>query len=366
MSDIVDMLDSSSANGKRHASILIFAGITLKCSLRVDQPQSRRWQRWEQWNSISTSTSTSRLAFQLQRQVRLSLSLGSFVCRRHRYVFLGRMPLNIFSMPFVSWPMSTVSMKSSRARRNSPMILVRLGEGRACEQNEDRRWGNVSVTQVQIDSLEKFVGIIEYLVQNVENADILIREYLFQSIIQTIGHTNNRVSVTVDRWTAAAHRTTTTTLLVKIRKSSQSALIRLFEYEQVKSEDIEEEIIPALCQLDRACDDFKNESILVGELFSFSFAVVRSVTHGLPWSSLTLAHDSSNCFRFHRFDHEIFCANHCSTIVVHCLSNAQGHLRRTNSFRSSSLLSFPLSRHAPRLLVILQQFFLRLPSINIS
>jgi hypothetical protein len=65
----------------------------------------------------------------------------------------------------------------------------------------------------------------------------------------------------------------TLTLLVKIRKSSQSALIRLFEYEQVKSEDIEEEIIPALCQLDRACDDFKNESILVGELFSLSSVV---------------------------------------------------------------------------------------------
>jgi hypothetical protein len=51
----------------------------------------------------------------------------------------------------------------------------------------------VLVTQVQIDTLEKFVSIIEYLISNVENADIIIKDYLFQSIIQTIGHGNNRV-----------------------------------------------------------------------------------------------------------------------------------------------------------------------------
>ena len=51
------------------------------------------------------------------------------------------------------------------------------------------------MAQVQIDCLEKFVSIIEYLVQNIENADILIRDYLFQSIIQTIGHANNRVNL---------------------------------------------------------------------------------------------------------------------------------------------------------------------------
>ncbi|CAF0962826.1 unnamed protein product [Rotaria magnacalcarata] len=96
------------------------------------------------------------------------------------------------------------------------------------------------VTQVQIDTLEKFVAIIEYLIGNVENADILIKEYLFQSIIQTIGHSNNR-----------------------IRKASQSALIRLFEMEQIKSDEIEQDIIPSLCQLERACDDFKNESIIL-------------------------------------------------------------------------------------------------------
>lgn len=50
------------------------------------------------------------------------------------------------------------------------------------------------MTQVQIDTLEKFVSIIEYLIGNVENADIIIKDYLFQSIIQTIGHSNNRVS----------------------------------------------------------------------------------------------------------------------------------------------------------------------------
>jgi hypothetical protein len=98
----------------------------------------------------------------------------------------------------------------------------------------------ILVTQVQIDTLEKFVSIIEYLIGNVENADILIKEYLFQSIVQTIGHGNNR-----------------------IRKASQSALSRLFELEQIKNDQIENDIIPALCQLDRACDDFKNESILV-------------------------------------------------------------------------------------------------------
>ncbi|CAF3584726.1 unnamed protein product [Rotaria socialis] len=96
------------------------------------------------------------------------------------------------------------------------------------------------VTQVQIDTLEKFVSIIEYLIGNVENADILIKEYLFQSIIQTIGHSNNR-----------------------IRKASQSALIRLFEMEQIKSDEIEQDIIPSLCQLERASDDFKNESIIL-------------------------------------------------------------------------------------------------------
>ncbi|CAF3937743.1 unnamed protein product [Adineta steineri] len=96
------------------------------------------------------------------------------------------------------------------------------------------------VIQVQIDCLEKFVSIIEYLISNVENADLLIKEYLFQSIVQTIGHGNNR-----------------------IRKASQSALIRLFELEQIKNDDIEQEIIPALCQLDSACDDFKNESIVL-------------------------------------------------------------------------------------------------------
>ena len=53
----------------------------------------------------------------------------------------------------------------------------------------------VAVTQVQIDCLEKFVPIIEYLVENVENAHLLIKEYLYQSIIQTIGHPNNRVCV---------------------------------------------------------------------------------------------------------------------------------------------------------------------------
>lgn len=98
----------------------------------------------------------------------------------------------------------------------------------------------VLVTQVQIDTLEKFVSIIEYLIGNVENADILIKDYLFGSIVQTIGHGNNR-----------------------IRKASQSALIRLFELEQIKSNQIENDIIPSLCQLERACDDFKNESILV-------------------------------------------------------------------------------------------------------
>jgi hypothetical protein len=46
---------------------------------------------------------------------------------------------------------------------------------------------------VQIDTLEKFVSIIEHLIQSVENADILIKDYLFQSIIQTVGHANNRV-----------------------------------------------------------------------------------------------------------------------------------------------------------------------------
>ncbi|CAF1563233.1 unnamed protein product, partial [Rotaria sordida] len=97
------------------------------------------------------------------------------------------------------------------------------------------------VTQVQIDTLEKFVSIIEYLIGNVENGDLLIKEYLFQSIIQTIGHSNNR-----------------------IRKASQSALIRLFEMEQIKNDEIESDIIPSLCQLDRSCDDFKNESIIVG------------------------------------------------------------------------------------------------------
>ncbi|CAF3580934.1 unnamed protein product [Rotaria sp. Silwood1] len=85
------------------------------------------------------------------------------------------------------------------------------------------------VTQVQIDTLEKFVSIIEYLIGNVENGDVLIKEYLFQSIIQTIGHSNNR-----------------------IRKASQSALIRLFEMDQIKSDEIERDIIPSLCQLDRA------------------------------------------------------------------------------------------------------------------
>ncbi|CAF4617396.1 unnamed protein product, partial [Rotaria sp. Silwood2] len=85
-----------------------------------------------------------------------------------------------------------------------------------------------------------FVSIIEYLIGNVENVDLLIKEYLFQSIIQTIGHSNNR-----------------------IRKASQSALIRLFEMEQIRSDEIERDILPALCQLDRACDDFKNESILL-------------------------------------------------------------------------------------------------------
>lgn len=49
------------------------------------------------------------------------------------------------------------------------------------------------MTQVQIDCLEKFVSIIEYLVENVENGHLLIKEYLFQSMIQTIGHPNNRV-----------------------------------------------------------------------------------------------------------------------------------------------------------------------------
>ena len=73
-------------------------------------------------------------------------------------------------------------------------------------------------------------------------------------------------------------------LLVKIRKSSQSALIRLFEYEQVKSEDIEEEIIPALCQLDRACDDFKNESILVSELVRRSIGSICRASTSLVFS----------------------------------------------------------------------------------
>ena len=96
------------------------------------------------------------------------------------------------------------------------------------------------MTQVQIDTLEKFVPIIEYLIGNVENGDLLIKKYLFQSIVQTIGHGNNR-----------------------IRKASQSALIRLFELELIQIEQIENDIIPALCQLERASDDFKNESILV-------------------------------------------------------------------------------------------------------
>lgn len=61
----------------------------------------------------------------------------------------------------------------------------------------------------------------------------------------------------------------------KIRKASQSALIRLFELEQIKNDEIEEHIIPLLCQLDRACDDFKNESILVCFiLFKFIFILL--------------------------------------------------------------------------------------------
>jgi hypothetical protein len=104
------------------------------------------------------------------------------------------------------------------------------------------------VTQVQIDTLEKLISIIEYLIGNVENADILIKDYLFQSIIQTIGHGNNR-----------------------IRKASQSTLIRLFELEQIKFYQIEQDIIPQLCQLERASDDFKNESILVCYLFIYLF-----------------------------------------------------------------------------------------------
>ena len=96
------------------------------------------------------------------------------------------------------------------------------------------------VSQVQIDTLEKFVTIIEYLIGNVENGCVLIKEYLFGSIVQTIGHANNR-----------------------IRKASQSALLRLFELDQIDSEQIQNEIIPNVCQLDKSCDDFKNEAILL-------------------------------------------------------------------------------------------------------
>ena len=39
--------------------------------------------------------------------------------------------------------------------------------------------------------------------------------------------------------------------------------------EQIKNDEIEEDIIPSLCQLDRACDDFKNESILVSLFILF-------------------------------------------------------------------------------------------------
>ena len=52
----------------------------------------------------------------------------------------------------------------------------------------------VQITQVQIDTLEKFVSIIEYLISNVENADILNKRLFISSIIQTIGHGNNRVN----------------------------------------------------------------------------------------------------------------------------------------------------------------------------
>ncbi|CAF3168995.1 unnamed protein product, partial [Rotaria sp. Silwood2] len=63
-----------------------------------------------------------------------------------------------------------------------------------------------------------------------------------------------------------------------IRKASQSALIRLFEMEQIRSDEIERDIIPALCQLDRACDDFKNESILVGiGLFNLELIYLKDI-----------------------------------------------------------------------------------------
>lgn len=39
--------------------------------------------------------------------------------------------------------------------------------------------------------------------------------------------------------------------------------MRLFELELIKFDQIEQDIIPQLCQLDKSSDDFKNESILV-------------------------------------------------------------------------------------------------------
>ena len=143
-----------------------------------------------------------------------------------------------------------------------------------------------SVTQVQIDCLEKFVAVIEYLVQNVENADLLIKEYLFQSIVQTIANGNNRVNHSTNREKENC--------FVKIRKGSQAALIRLFELEQMKVEQIEEEILPSLCQLDRASDDFKNEAILVRH--SLSLFSLPSSLFPSPLSSVVDSFDSI-CFQ---------------------------------------------------------------------
>ncbi|CAF0779211.1 unnamed protein product [Didymodactylos carnosus] len=96
------------------------------------------------------------------------------------------------------------------------------------------------VTQVQIDALEKFVPVVEFLAQNFINPELLVRDYLFQSIIQTLGHANNRV-----------------------RKASQAALIRTFELEQVNKDEIENDVIPTLVNLNHACDEYKNEAVML-------------------------------------------------------------------------------------------------------
>lgn len=51
----------------------------------------------------------------------------------------------------------------------------------------------LSVTHIQIDCLEKYPQIIDYLVENVSSFDQLIREYLYPTIVHSIGNANNRV-----------------------------------------------------------------------------------------------------------------------------------------------------------------------------